>query len=237
MQKELSYLKQQCKKFKVLYIEDEEKVRLQTSKVLSLYFDDITLAKNGKEGLEKFKKEKYDIIFTDINMPVMDGLSMLEHIRTFDKNIFIGVFSAYDKTKYLLKSIELDVDAYILKPFNFNDFQKAIKKIIDKRSQNKQKDEILKLKNNISWFYNKSALYKDKKHIYLTKNETILMKLLCSSKERLFTSEEIELEIFDDEYNDNKRVRGLISRFNKKIGTKLIESVYAQGYKLNLGKQ
>ncbi len=237
MQKELLYLKQQCKKFKVLYIEDEEKVKLQTSKVLSLYFDDITLAKNGKEGLEKFKEKKYDIVFTDINMPVMDGLSMIKHIRNFNENVFIVVFSAYDKSEYLLKSIELDVDAYTLKPFNFSDFQKAIKKIVNKSSQNKQKDEILKLTDNISWFYDKSNLYKDNKDIYLTKNETTLMKLLCSSKQRLFTSEEIELEIFDDEYNDNKRVRGLISRFNKKMGTKLIESVYAQGYKLNLGKK
>ncbi len=204
---------------------------------MSLYFDDITLAKNGRDGLNKFKQFEYDIIFTDIHMPIMDGLSMIEHIRNFDKNIPIVVFSAYDNTEYLLKSIELNVDSYILKPFNFDEFQKIVKKIVDKLFQAKKISKNLNLIDNYHWCYETATLYKKDQKVYLTKNETTLLKLLTSSKKRIFSSEEIEIEVFDDDYNDNKRVRGLISRFNKKIGTKLINSIYSQGYKLNLGKK
>lgn len=232
--KELNLLKQKCKDLKILYVEDEEKVRVQTSKVLSIYFDNVILATDGKEGLKKLKSEKIDIIFTDINMPKMDGLSMIEHIRKIDKLTSIVVFSAYDKTDYFLKTIEYGVDGYILKPFKFNQIQKVIEKIIDKRENSIQIAHTIKLIDDFEWHIETSTLHKDSKQIGLTKNETTLFKLLSSSKHAVYSSEEIEIELFNDNYSDNKRVRGLISRLNKKVDSHLVKSIYAQGYELNL---
>ena len=230
----LNILKQKCKDFSILYVEDELNVRTQTSKVLSIFFDNIKLATNGKEGLEILKYEKINIVFTDINMPKMDGLSMIEHIREIDINIPIVVFSAYDNTEYLLKTIEYGIDGYILKPFKFNEFQKVIEKIINKIQNQHQQIHIIKLVEGFQWHMETLSLYKDSKQIELTKNETTLFKLLSSSKHALFSSEEIELILFNDNYSDNKRVRGLISRLHKKLGVHLIRSKYAQGYELNM---
>ena len=232
--KELYLLKQKCKDFNILYVEDEEKVRTQTSKVLSIFFNNIILAIDGKDGLEKFKKEKIDIIFTDINMPKMDGLSMIEHIRKIDKNIPIAVFSAYDNTDYLLKTIEYGVDGYILKPFKLEEIQKVIKRIISKMEDLVQISHTLKLIDNFQWHLETSSLHKNSIHIELTKNETILFKLLSSSKNAVYSSQEIEVELFNDNYSDNKRVRGLISRLNNKVNSHLIKSIYGQGYMLDL---
>ena len=234
LDKNLSLLKQKCKNLSILYVEDEEKVRTQTAKVLSIYFDNIILATNGKEGLEKLKCEKVDIVFTDINMPKMDGLSMIEHIREVDINTPIVVFSAYDNTEYLLKTIEYGIDGYILKPFKFDQFQKTIEKIINKIENQNQQIHIIKLIDGFEWHMETLNLYKNSKQIELTKNETTLFKLLSSAKHALFSSEEIELILFNDNYSDNKRVRGLISRLHKKINSHLIKSKYAQGYELNL---
>lgn len=232
--KELSLLKQKCKDFNILYVEDEEKVRIQTSKVLSIYFDTITLATNGKEGLEKLKNKEVNIIFTDINMPKMDGISMIEHIRKIDKMIPIVVFSAYDKTDYFLKTIEYGIDGYILKPFKFSQIQKVIEKIVNKIQDSIKLIHTIKLIDNFEWHIETSTLHKNSKQIELTRNEIILFKLLSSSKHAVYSSQEIETELFNDTYNDNKRVRGLISRLNKKVDSQLIKSIYGQGYELNL---
>ncbi|PLY07906.1 MAG: DNA-binding response regulator [Arcobacter sp.] len=234
---DLNLLKDKCKDLSILYVEDEEKVRIQTSKVLSIYFNNITLATNGKEALEKLKEEKIDIIFTDINMPKMDGLSMVEQIRKTNNHISVVVFSAYENTEYFLKSIEYGIDGYILKPFKFNQIQKVIEKIITKLQGYTELIHTLKLIDKYVWDIDISTLYKDSKQIELTKNETNLFKFLSSSKHRIYSSQEIEIELFNDNYSDNKRVRGLISRLNKKVDSQLIKSIYGQGYELNLDKK
>ena len=230
----INLLKQKCKNLSILYVEDEEKVRIQTAKTLSIFFDKITLAANGKEALEKLNCEKIDIIFTDINMPIMDGLVMIETIRKTDINIPIVVFSAYDNTEYLLKTIEYGIDGYILKPFKFDKIQKVIEKILNKIYNSSHQTHILNLISGFKWHIEILSLYKNDEQIILTKNETSLLKLLGSRKNARFSSEEIELVLFNDNNNDNKRIRGLISRLHKKIGIHLIKSIYGEGYELNL---
>ncbi len=232
--KELHLLKEKCKDFNILYVEDEESVRIQTSKMLSIFFKNIILAINGKNALEILKKEKIDIIFTDINMPKMDGLSMIKSIRKTNSLISIVIFSAYDNTDYLLKTIEYGVDGYILKPFKLEQVQKVIEKISYKMHNTIELSHTLKLIDNFYWHIENSCLYKDSMQIELTKNETILFNLLSSSKHAVFSSQDIETELFNDDYNDNKRVRGLISRLNNKVNSHLIKSIYGQGYILNL---
>ncbi|WP_320035802.1 response regulator transcription factor [Halarcobacter sp.] len=227
-------IQNKCKDLSILYVEDNEKVRLQTSKVLNIYFHKIFLASNGKEAIDIFNNEKIDIIFTDVNMPKMDGISMIELIRKKDINIPIVIFSAYDNTEYLLKTIEFGIDGYILKPFKLDQIQSVIEKIIKKLATVSVQCSNTKLIDNFIWDNNTYTLYKDSKHIKLTKNETKLFKLLSSSRNILCSSEDIEIELFDDNYNDNKRVRGLISRLHKKLGTHLIKSKYGEGYELNL---
>ncbi|XOB62438.1 response regulator transcription factor [Campylobacterota bacterium DY0563] len=227
-------LQNKCKNLSILYVEDDEKVKLQTSKVLNIYFDKIFLASNGKKAIDIFNNEKIDIIFTDVNMPKMDGISMIKLIREKNLNIPIVVFSAYDNTEYLLKTIEYGIDGYILKPFKLNQIQSVIEKILKKPDSFSVQCNTINLIDNFIWDNNTYSLHKDSKHIKLTKNETRLFKLLGSSKNILFSSEDIELEVFDDNYNDNKRVRGLISRLHKKVGIHLIKSKYGEGYELNL---
>lgn len=226
-------LNEKCKDIKVLYVEDNEEVRFQTSKMLSLFFQNIEEVNNGEEGLTAFKTNCYDLIFTDISMEKMDGLTMIKHIRALNHKIPIIIFSAYDNTEYFLQAIDFNVDGYILKPFNFSDVQNVIEKVMQIIHSNNKTIPIIELKDNFIWDMENNLLFKDEKEIKLTRNETILFKLLSTAKNATFTSQEIELELFDDNYSDNKRVRSLISRLNTKLQTNLVESIYAQGYKLS----
>lgn len=220
------------KNMQVLYVEDNKEAQMQTIKMLENFFVNITVANNGQEGLKLYKDKQFHIIFTDIEMPVMNGISMIEKIRETDEDIPIVIFSAYDKSEYFLKMINAGIDGYILKPYDLKQIIEVITKIvmrfdIEVRFKNK-----IKLYDDFYWDKQKCELTKDDKNIKLTKNEIKLFEILSSSKDRIMSNEDIEEYIFDDEILDNKRVRNLVSRLKAKLGTSLVEANYGNGYKL-----
>ena len=224
------------KNMKVLYVEDNAEAQSQTIKMLENFFDDISVANNGQEGLELFKNDSFHIVFTDIEMPVMNGILMIEKIREIDKNIPIIIFSAYDKSEYFLKTISAGIDGYILKPYDFKQIINTITKVAMKFDIEVKFKNTLKLYDDFLWDKEKSELSKDEQTVKLTKNEIKLFDILSSSKDRIMSNEDIESHIFDDELIDNKRVRNLISRLKVKLKTSLVESNYGNGYKLKLSE-
>ncbi len=223
-----------CKELDILYVEDDYEVRSQISKMLSIYFKSVTVAADGKDGLDKFNNSKFDVIFTDINMSVMDGISMIKEIRKTDVKIPIVIFSAYDNTEYFLQTIECGIDGYILKPFSFEEIKKIVEKVVFKLIELKESNAKIELINGFHWDKINTNLYQDDKEIQLTKKEKILFELLASSMHRVVSFDDIEIALFDDDYSDNKRVRSLLSRLRCRVGCDLMQSIYSQGYKLNL---
>lgn len=120
------------KNLNLLYVEDDENLRNQTVKVLKYFFLNVIVCEDGEEGLESFKKNKIDLIITDINMPKLNGLSMIKQIKKINSSIPVIIYSAYKEPEYLLDSIELGIDEYLTKPLDFSKFTTALKKTIDK---------------------------------------------------------------------------------------------------------
>lgn len=84
-------------KKKILVIDDEKAIR----NAFTLTFENteyaIETAESGMEGIEKIKKENYDLVFLDLKMPQMDGVETLNHIRDFNKNLLIYIFTAFHR--------------------------------------------------------------------------------------------------------------------------------------------
>jgi len=116
----------------LLYVEDNESARESTLAILEELFNTIIVAVDGLDGYEKFKNNSIDIIITDINMPKLNGLKMIEKIREIDKDIFILVLSAYNESDFFTQSIKLGVEGYILKPIGMEQFFGVLEKIIEK---------------------------------------------------------------------------------------------------------
>jgi diguanylate cyclase (GGDEF)-like protein len=122
------------KKVNVLYVEDEEEVRTLTVSILSRLVKNVEEAVNGLEGLEKFKQhnaedselEPFDIVVTDINMPKMDGLKMLEAIHEIDKDIPSIITTAHNDSDFLREAINQRVRGYVNKPLNLRDLMDSI---------------------------------------------------------------------------------------------------------------
>ena len=221
------------KKLNVLYIEDNLHVQKQTTKLLQSLFNEIDLADNGKIALELFKQNNfYHLVITDIEMPLVDGISFIETIRECNKKIPIIVLSAHDNKDYFLKTINAGIDGYILKPYKLEQIAQTLEYIIEKYDFEKIFSNIVKLEFDFIWYSNSNQLYKNDSLIKLSKSESKLFELFLSTNSIIKTYDEIEYHIFDNCEDNTKKLRNLISRLKIKLGHDLFETIYSYGYSL-----
>jgi diguanylate cyclase (GGDEF)-like protein len=115
----------------VLVVEDDAVSALLVSRALSKYGARVKIASNGSEALARFEEKGYPVIVTDICMPGMNGLELVERVRQLDKNTQIIAISANSETDCLISAIELGFNDYFLKPFEFEKLLWAIKRSAD----------------------------------------------------------------------------------------------------------
>ena len=125
----------------LLFVEDNQEVRESALFLLEDIFKNIILAVDGQDGIDKFKKNNIDVIITDIDMPAMNGIDMIENIREINDDIPIVILSALVRAEYFIKSIKFGVKGYLLKPLNIDSLFESLDSIITKIQL---KDEILK---------------------------------------------------------------------------------------------
>ncbi len=106
------------KNIRVLYVEDDAATREELAEILAFWCKDLEVARNGQVGLELFLQKPHDIVVTDIQMPIMNGLAMSAEIRRLSPQQPILVLSAYNDVEYLFHAIELGISHYITKPVN-----------------------------------------------------------------------------------------------------------------------
>ena len=113
----LNKLQELGQNFTILYVEDDEKLSEQTGNFFKKFFKSVDLAKNGQEGLNLYKDNSYEIVITDIKMPIMNGMDMIQYIREINPNQLILVISAFDFS-HLLEPHHLThkIDKFLLKP-------------------------------------------------------------------------------------------------------------------------
>ena len=144
---DVKYLKSQT----VLFVEDEEVAREILAKVLSKMFKNVITASNGLEAYEKFElasnsSDKIDLIISDINMPIVNGLDMLENIRKIDNFVPAIFVTARSETSNILRAIDLNVTNYIIKPIQTDVLLKKIADACEKKfisnELNEKKEEL-----------------------------------------------------------------------------------------------
>lgn len=126
------------KSLKVLYVEDEDGVRDMLSRFLSRKFAVVEAAENGKIGLDKFLGGEFDVVITDIRMPVMDGLEMIEQIKRLKEDTPVIVVTAFSDSDYLMRAIDVGVNSYVKKPIDMNRLVDAIHKATRARFHEKE---------------------------------------------------------------------------------------------------
>ncbi len=162
----------------ILYVEDQDDVRLFLSKILSRHYSNVLLAENGKTGLEIYKEFKPDIIISDIKMPVMDGLSMSSRIKEIDPKAKIILTTAHSDMEYFIQSIEIGINQYILKPIDreklYNAIDNCKEQILLERKVKRQ---------NLKLIENNQILVKQEQELRENLQKTIALKEIISKSE------------------------------------------------------
>ena len=115
-----------------ILIADDDKITTSIlSRMLAPYTNDILIAENGRIGLELFIAHRPQIVLSDINMPEMGGLEMVEQIRKLDEDVKIAIFTNFEKRDILIKAIQYGVNQFFSKPFEVRHFSQVIQHLID----------------------------------------------------------------------------------------------------------
>ena len=213
------------KTLKILIVEDESKIASLLKEAINEYFYSVVIAKDGEEGLKRFKTNKPDIVITDIMMPKINGLEMTIKIKELDELVPIIILSAHSDKEKLLKAIDIGINKYFIKPFDPDEVLEHINKIAP--TLNKRK--IIKLKDGFVFDNNSISLYKDGTLLNLTKREKEFFYLLLKNQNEVVEASVIKETIWDEEVND-ERLRTFIKRLRLKTSRDLIENASGQGY-------
>jgi len=225
----------------ILFVEDYEDLRVNIAHILKRFFKDVTVATNGLEALDMFKqdKDKFDIIISDIKMPIMNGVELTKKIYTIKPNQTIIILSAYDDAVYLHELINLKIEHFLKKPIDYQDLLKVllnVAKIVNKMKLNDTKSVKninVKLSDSFTFDKNKKLLYNGNNIITLTKFEMIFIQFLTNEIGKIYSNEEISsYYISQNENLDSANIRKLVSKLRKKLPQNSIESLYGVGYRL-----
>lgn len=120
--------------YNILLVDDSDIERNGLKRLLerSEYEVEVTEACDGEKAWEQVRECAPDIIFTDIRMPIMDGIDLLGLVKNFNADIQIIVFSAYGDFKYTKKAIENKADNYILKPIDTDEFEQVLRIAVER---------------------------------------------------------------------------------------------------------
>lgn len=214
------------KDFSILYIEDDKGIRDINFSMFKRIFKEAYEAENGEIGYQLYIDKKPDIIVTDIKMPKLNGLELAKRIRKKDNKTKIIITTAFNDEKYLLESIELNLERYLIKPLTKRNLFPALEKAIS------QIPKKLYLSKNFFFDYRSSLFYFEDNIIEMTKKELLFLSLLVKNIDKIVTYDEIEEEVWGYENMSISSLRTTIGCLRKKLPFNIISNISNMGYKL-----
>lgn len=218
----------QLSNFTLLYVEDEEGIRNNIVEIFQDVFKEIYIAKNGEEAYKIFTEQKPDLVITDIRMPKMDGIELVQKIRETNSKVRVIILSAYTDLDYMLKAAELHLVKYIIKPVNEEKLVDALESFVNSFEGTR----IFTLIPQWLFDEGRSTIKGPDEEFVLTKKETKFLKLLLK-KHRIITYEEMENLIWSHEHiMTQNALRLFIKNFRKKLPPNVLKNVQGIGYQL-----
>lgn len=222
------------KDLSILLVEDESKMRNSLKNTFEGIFKNVYEAKDGVEGLKKFKKYNPNLVVTDILMPIEDGLEMTRQIKQISPDTPVVVLSGFSEKAQLLGAIEAGVAKYFIKPVDMEEFKEAIKSLMTAKLN---VNNAIEISGGYSFDPIKRVLNYGDKEISLTKKELAFISLLVSRIDTLVLHEEIKRYVWaNDNSVSDVAIRTFIKRIRDKIGADVIKNIPSLGYKIESKK-
>ncbi len=224
---------------KILLVEDDQNFGSILKDYLMLNDFDVTLAKNGMEGFEKFKKDTYDLCILDVMMPYKDGYTLAKEIREKNKEVPIIFLTAKSMKEDVLKGYKVGADDYLNKPFDSEVLLMKIRAIIQRKSTDTKADNT-KFEFQIGKLHLNSKLrfltFVGEEPIKLSPKENELLKMLILHENDLMPRELALTKIWrDDNYFTSRSMDVYIAKLRKylkKDENVEILNIHGEGFRL-----
>jgi DNA-binding NtrC family response regulator len=122
-------------KAKVLVIDDEQIVLKSCTRILSAEGYDVQIVQTGAEGLRKLADEKFDVVLTDLKMPDMSGMEVLEKVLESYPDMIVVMITGYSTVQTAVEAMKMGAYDYVPKPFTPEELVEAVGKALDKKKQ------------------------------------------------------------------------------------------------------
>ncbi|MBE6911936.1 MAG: response regulator transcription factor [Ruminococcaceae bacterium] len=224
----------------ILIIEDD----LNIAELIRLYLEKdefkVSIAYDGKTGVDLFQKEHPDLVLLDIMLPVMDGFAVCREIRKNDRTPII-MLTAKNETVDKITGLELGADDYIAKPFDMKEVIARIYAVL-RRFEPEQKDDLpqdIKTFDNLIINMSAYEVIISGKKVEMPPKELELLNFLASHPNRVFTRNQLLDDVWGFEYfGDSRTVDVHVKRLREKIDGASerwsLKTVWGVGYKFEL---
>ena len=228
-------------KKKILLVEDDHNFGSILKDYLSLHSYETTLAKNGIEGLEKFKKQSYDLCILDVMMPFKDGFSLATDIRSINDDVPLIFLTAKSLKEDVIKGFKIGADDYLIKPFDSEILLFKIKSIFKRKISLKKATD-----NKVDYIFSsfrynskfRELQFKNDKPVTLSPKEGKLLTLLLDNMNDLTTREEALVKIWnDDNYFTSRSMDVYVTKIRKYLSKDpkiKIENIHGKGFKFSI---
>jgi len=224
---------------KILLVEDDPNFGTVLKDYLAMNDYNVTHAKNGMEGFEKFKKDDYDLCILDVMMPYKDGFTLAKEIREKNEDVPIIFLTAKAMKEDVLKGYKVGADDYLNKPFDSEVLLMKIKAIIQRKATDSITDS-KQFEFQIGDMFLNSKLrfltYKKEDPIKLSPKENELLRLLALHKNDLMPRELALTKIWrDDNYFTSRSMDVYIAKLRKYLGKDdgvEIVNIHGEGFRL-----
>lgn len=217
---------------RILIVEDEKDLRESLAEGLRLDGYAVDACGDGEKADELAFCGGYDLVVLDLNLPKMDGLTVLENLRVHNKLINVIILSARGSLDDKIKGLDIGANDYMVKPFHFSELKARVRSLL--RRKTVQEDVVLKC-CGICLNTNSHETTVNKKTISLTNKETAILEYLLLHKERVVSQQELLDHVWDNSVDGfSNSVRVHISSLRRKISTVLdsdaITNIIGEGY-------
>ncbi|AFV97026.1 MULTISPECIES: response regulator transcription factor [unclassified Sulfuricurvum] len=218
---------------KILLLEDEQMLSEAINEYLLSSGHRVTSFYDGSDALEALKKETFDLLILDINVPGIDGLDLLEQLHTLKIRPPAIYISALVDIEGISRAYDLGCYDYLKKPFHLKELSLRIDKVMQSCTipQNH-----LRLSKSYAYDASTATLMCDNVTHPLTKRQLQMIDLLARNRGRVVDFDQFRNYVWDEEYVDNATIRAEVSRLKKSLKEDFIQNIRALGYMIDIPK-
>ena len=157
-------------------------------------------------------------MITDVKMPKLDGLSMVEEMTKLKPDQKYIIVSAYKDEEYLLKAIGLNIAGYFVKPLDVDKMMKLLKQIKEDMLKGKSEgSNFIKLNDTYKYDKDSFSLYRNDENIKFSKKESLLIETLIKNLDKVVSNEELKKSVWGDKNVSDSTLRTTMKRVKDKI--------------------